>query len=645
MCGIAGIIGHIDDRNRAALTRMGDAIRHRGPDGSGVWESKPDAAGNGAMMLHRRLSILDLSECAAQPMIDPVTGQSILFNGEIYNYALIREKLKQSGQQFQSTGDTAVALRWLSMGHEVDALRGMYAIALWNPRAQRMTFARDPHGIKPLYYAMATEVGGDGWSMIFASEVRALLASGLIPSPGIDPIAVASIVWNGFVTGPGTIVKGIRLMSPGSTMVVDAAGAIIQPEKRFWHIPIRQPTTSSRATLADTLGETVASHLFSDVPLAVFLSAGVDSSSVANHAQRGSPNGPIDTFTLAFEDKELNEGVASRAIAQAIGTTHHEILLTEQAFIASLDAACDCLDQPSFDGINSYAMSKAIREAGIKVAMVGTGGDELFGGYRSFREVPKMLSLAMRGRHTPAALKMFAAKVIARIKSGSGGAVPPQTRWAKLPDMVAAGEDALTLYQLAYAIFLPSFQRELLADGIDPLPRGLPGELEASLLAETRGASSLETISAFEQRLFLGERLLRDADAASMAVSIETRLPLVDSVLTEHVARMPADERYDPIGRKQALRDAGLVGLDRQLFERPKSGFVLPFDRWIKAGLGRQMDSLMRDAKAAANVGLNGRTVTRLWEAYLAGAPGMYWSRVWALYMLLRYAQKHRLTV
>lgn len=645
MCGIAGIIGHIDDRNRAALTRMGEAIHHRGPDGTGTWESKPDARGNGALMLHRRLSILDLSECAAQPMIDPVSGQSILFNGEIYNFALLREQLRQQGQQFQSSGDTAVALRWLAMGNPVEALRGMFAIALWDSAKQQMTFARDPHGIKPLYYAMAKDVGGQGWSMIFASEVRALLASGLIPSPKMDPTAVASIVWNGFVVGPGTIVKGVRSMRPGSTMIVDAAGGVVQPEKRFWQIPTSQLKTSSRDSLATALGDCVATHLFSDVPLAVFLSAGVDSSAVANHAQRGSPHGPIDTFTLAFEEQELNEGVASRKIAEAIGTTHHEILLTEKTFIDSLDAACDCLDQPSFDGINSYAMSKAIRQAGIKVAMVGTGGDELFGGYKSFSEVPKMLEWAARGRFAPAAIKQLGARLVAHLKTGRGGAVPPQTRWAKLPAMVAAGEDALSLYQLAYALFLPSFQRELLADGIDPLPRGLPADFEAELLAESRGATPLESISAFEQRIFLGERLLRDADAASMAVSIETRLPLVDSVLTQHVAAMPNDQRYSPVGRKQALRDAGLVGLSPMLFERPKSGFVLPFDKWIKAGLGKQMDALMRDANAAASVGLNGKTVTRLWDAYLAGAPGMYWSRVWAIYMLLRYGQTHGLAV
>jgi asparagine synthase (glutamine-hydrolysing) len=181
--------------------------------------------------------------------------------------------------------------------------------------------------------------------------------------------------------------------------------------------------------------------------------------------------------------------------------------------------------------------------------------------------------------------------------------------------------------------------------GIAPLQHGLSDDMEGRLRQEIDGASPLEAISALEQRLFLGERLLRDADAASMAVSIETRLPLVDSVLTETVSKLPLDSRYQPLGRKQALRDAGLVGLDPELFNRPKTGFVIPFDRWIRAGLGKSMDALMRDRKAAANVGLNGDTVERLWNAYQSGAPGMYWSRVWAIYMLLRWSQRHGITV
>jgi asparagine synthase (glutamine-hydrolysing) len=211
--------------------------------------------------------------------------------------------------------------------------------------------------------------------------------------------------------------------------------------------------------------------------------------------------------------------------------------------------------------------------------------------------------------------------------------------------MVAADGDALALYQLAYALFLPGFQRQLLADGIDPLPIGLSSEMERRLRHENASGSILQQLSGFEQRLFLGERLLRDTDAASMASSIETRLPLVDARLSERVARLDVQRRYQPLGRKQALRDAGLVGLDPQLFERPKSGFVIPFDRWIRAGLGKSMDELMNNADTARRAGLKPQAVQRLWDAYRTGRSGMYWSRVWAIYMLLRYCQRHGLSV
>lgn len=643
MCGIAGIIGRVNDSHRAALERMGLAMSHRGPDGTGTWTSEPDDAGHGCLLIHRRLSILDLSTCASQPMIDPVNGQVIAFNGEIYNYVDLRSELQREGEQFQSTGDTAVMLRLLAKHgpDQVERLRGMFAYALWNPQARTLALARDPHGIKPLYVCYAKDVGAstDDWSMVFASEVRAILASGLIPAPRIDPKAVASVVWNGFVTAPHTIIQGVQTLWPGESMVLDRRAQVVS-RRTYWRIP--HSASQHGDSFGKDLSDSVHAHLCSDVPLGVFLSSGVDSSAVANHAQKTSQT-RINTFTLAFEEKEYNEGVWSRKIAGAIGTEHHEILLTESMFTGALDKACDCLDQPSFDGINSYYMSKAVRETGLVVALVGTGGDELFGGYRSFREVPKLVDLHRKTRALP--MKELGARLIARLLAGGGGAVGPQTRWAKLPDMVAARDDVLALYQLAYALFLPGFQRELLADGLAPLRNGLTDDMESRLRNEIAGASVLEQISALEQRLFLGERLLRDTDAASMAVSIETRLPLVDSHLTQSAATLSPATRYQPLGRKQKLRTDGLNGLDAALFDRPKSGFVIPFDRWIRAGLGKAMDDLMRDPAAAARVGLNGSTVTKLWHAYQSGAPGMYWTRVWALYMLMRWAQRHNVSI
>src|SRR3954465_14887210 len=428
MCGIAGIIGRLDQANRAALARMNDAMVHRGPDAAGVWASTPDERGWGALLAHRRLAILDLSPAGVQPMTDPVTGHVISFNGEIYNFADLRRRLVAEGQGFQSSGDTAVMLRALGLHGPaaVSWLRGMFAFACWDPKQRRLLLARDPLGIKPLYVARSSNPDA-GWSVAFASELRALLASGLLGTPRLDPQAVASGVWNGFVVGPGTAVKGVELLLPGKLVEFDGAGKQVRDEA-FWSIPDRAPDpTMDEEQLAAVLEEGLRLHLASDVPLAVFLSGGIDSSVMANLAQRAAKS-PIHTFTLAFEEQELNEGPIAKRIAASIGTQHHEVVLTEQHFVDNLDAALDSLDQPTFDGLNSYYMSHAIRDAGFTVALSGTGGDELFGGYASYRDLPVLQRWSRRSAWVSGNLKVAAAQVASRLLSPSGKTVPSQTR-------------------------------------------------------------------------------------------------------------------------------------------------------------------------------------------------------------------------
>jgi asparagine synthase (glutamine-hydrolysing) len=643
MCGIAGIIGQLDEPNRAALQRMCNAMLHRGPDAGGTWVSAPDARGWGALLAHRRLSILDLSPAGAQPMVDPATGHVVILNGEIYNFHDLRRRLMAEGQEFQSTGDTAVMLRAIGLHGPgaVSWLRGMFAFACWDPKQRRLLLARDPLGIKPLYLARSSNPDA-AWSVAFASELRALLASGLLGTPHLDSQAVASSVWNGFVVGPGSAVKGIDLLWPGRLLELDGVGKEVSNQD-FWRIPDRAPEpTMDEHSLAAVLEEALRVHLASDVPLAVFLSGGVDSSVIANLAQHAAQS-PIHTFTLAFEEKEFNEGPIARRIAAAIGTKHHEVVLTEAHFVENLEAALDSLDQPTFDGLNAYYMSHAIRAAGFTVALSGTGGDELFGGYTSYRDLPVLQRWSRRAAWVPRGLKVGAATLATWPLRRSGGAVPPQTRWAKLPQMARHGDDLLALYQLAYALFLPGFQRELLAPSFaEVLADGLPPAMRKRLTAETRARTPLSAISVMEQRLFLGERLLRDNDVASMASSLEQRVPLVDQVLFESVDRFPDQARYRPLGRKAILRRIGLRGLDPALFDRPKSGFVLPFDRWIRRDLKDPMDQTLRDPQAIVPTGLDPAGVERLWRAFLDGAPGMYWSRVWAVYVFIRWCHRNR---
>jgi asparagine synthase (glutamine-hydrolysing) len=642
MCGIAGIVGSISAPNRDALRRMNNAMVHRGPDGEGFWDASPDNRGWGAMLAHRRLSILDLSSAGAQPMVDPVTGDVVVLNGEIYNYLELREDLAAMGQQFQSTGDTAVMLRALSLRgwRAIGSLRGMYAFAFWDSSERKLVIARDPLGIKPLYFAQNSDPHGE-WSLIFASEVRAILASGLLGTPKLNPLAAASIAWNGFMVTPATAIAGIEPVWPGQLRVFDSAGKE-ETSEYFWSAAQGSKVVpADEAELTRVLEDCIHLHLASDVPLGVFLSGGVDSSAVANLARKAS-RAPVHTFTLAFEEQEFNEGPVARRTADAIGTRHREVVLTEQHFVSRLDAALDSLDQPTFDGLNSYYMSQAVREAGFKVALVGTGGDELFGGYSSFRDLPKMMRWSRRTKSMPREVSIAIAKLISSMMLKSAGAVPQQTRWAKLPEMAKRGDDLLSLYQLAYALFLPNFQQQLLGGTMqDALADGLPAAMRSRLLMETRSRSHLSAISVMEQRLFLGERLMRDTDAASMAASIEVRLPLVDQVLFENVDRLPDNKRYAPLGTKSVLRRIGLRGLDPDLFARPKSGFVLPFDRWIRTGLGKVMDRTMRDPLAVKPTGLNPQAVARLWQAFLDGAPGIYWSRVWAIYVYIRWCHRH----
>jgi asparagine synthase (glutamine-hydrolysing) len=641
MCGIAGILGSISETNRSALKRMVDSMKHRGPDSEEYWESLPDDRGCGVMLGHRRLSILDLTSSAAQPMVDPVTDAVVNFNGEIYNYTALRDQLVANGERFQSSGDTAVMLRALGfLGHEaVRKFRGMFAFALWNARDRRLLIARDALGIKPLYLSRNPDSDGD-WSVIFASELRALLASGILGKPRLNPRATASVVWNGFVVSPETAVSGIEPVWPGQLLVFNSSGQIELSED-FWSMPRNCDPALSETQLVQTLKESVRLHLLSDVPVGIFLSGGVDSAAITNLAQQVSRE-PVHTFTLAFEEEEYNEAIRARRIADALGTQHHEVLLTEQQFVTQLESALDSLDQPTLEGINCYHISRAVRDAGFKVALNGAGGDELFGGYNSFRNLSTLSRWLKRMHYVPSGLTHELAKMVMSVLQPTKQGLPPMTRWAKLPEIVKRGDNLISLYQLAYALFIPEFQRQLLGNTLaDNAADGLPCAMRSRLLSETDARSALAAISVLEQRLFLGERILRDTDTTSMAASIELRMPLVDQVVVEHVNQLRDRERFSPLGQKSVLRRIALRGLESESFELPKKAFVLPYDRWLRRGLFKVVDPTMRDPVGITPTGLNPDAVTRLWQAFLDGAP-IYWSRVWTIYVLIWWCHRHR---
>ena len=471
-----------------------------------------------------------------------------------------------------------------------------------------------------------------------------MLASGLVERR-IDPAGLSSYLWNGFVCGPGTIIRGVQLLPEGTTMSIDP-GPVCSKPKRYWQLPAAPAQrTSDMEQARQTLHESVRMRLVADVPLGIFLSGGIDSSAIATMAVEAAP-GSVKTFNVGFEQEGLNESPYAEAVAEALGTDHTTVRLTEPMFQEQLDDALGSIDQPTFDAINTYFVSRAVRDAGITVALAGTGGDEVFGGYRSFADLPRVHRLA-RWLWPVAKPALHAALGLVNACRGGSGELPPQTRWGKLGDALGTRGDLQLLYQVAYALFTRRFAAALdghAANGTD-VDYGLSGEARDALAETVDGNPMLHAISLLELKQFIGQRLMRDTDAASMAVSLEVRVPLLDHDLIETVAGLDDATRFMPIRGKQALRRLALGKLDPSLFDRPKSGFVLPIEHWLKRGLAQRVGEALNDRDACQRVGLDADQAQRLWRAHQQEAPGMYWSRPWALFVLINWASRQKVTL
>ncbi|MBK7875225.1 MAG: asparagine synthase (glutamine-hydrolyzing) [Planctomycetes bacterium] len=659
MCGISGAIGILSPELVAGVQRAHAALAHRGPDGEGTWLSDGAADAPRVLLQHRRLAILDLSPLGAQPMAErpehaldgaaparsPAPRSMIAYNGELFGHRELRAELTARGARFAGRSDTEVLIAALR-AHGADALgrlRGMFAFAWYDAERREVLLARDRMGKKPLYVA---EVERDGRrAVLFASEVRALLATEHVERR-LDPAGLATYLWNGFVPGPGTIVRGVRHIPPGTFARVELDRPRVEP-RRYWSIP-RAPAAANDdpRPLAEELARAVALRLESDVPLGVFLSGGVDSSAVAALAVRAGA-GEVRTFNVAFDEAEFDESRWARAVAEHLGTRHVELRLTSARFRERLPDALASLDQPTFDQVNTWFVSRAVRDAGVVVALAGAGGDELFGGYKSFQDLPRAARWARRAANVPEHLLRAGARAVARAKVGRFGAVPPQTRWGKLGDLLAARGDLVASYQVSYALYTRAFLAELapaLARSAG-VRDGLLADRRAELARAVEGEPELAGIAHLELETFLGDRLLRDTDAASMSVGLEARAPFVDAIVVERACALGPRARFAPLGKKEFLREHVLeaCGLDRALFERPKSGFVLPFERWCRAELAGEVEGAFLDAARWEELGLAPGAVARLWSAFSSGAPGLYWSRVWALFVLSRWCRAHRM--
>lgn len=576
MCGINGIFAYHSEANlidAAELARTRDHMAARGPDGKGEWISESGRVGFG----HRRLSIIDLSDVASQPMSNADGALVVTFNGEIYNYRELRRWLEAKGHVFRSNSDTEVLLHlYAEKGQEmVHDLRGMFAFAIWDCNRRELFLARDPYGIKPLYYA------DDGRTFRFASQVKALLAGGGIDDRS-DPAGHVGFYLFGSLPEPLTLYEQIKALPAGHMISVNAAG--VGSLRSYYSIAevyvgaetMPQATGQARQAVArEALLDSVRHHLVADVPVGAFLSAGIDSSALVG-LMRDVGQSEIETVTLAFkefEDSANDEAPIAEEVARAYGTRHTTRVVTKAEFDADLPHILDAMDQPSVDGVNMWFVSKAARERGLKVAISGIGGDELLGGYPAFRDIPKWV----RWLSAPAAIPGLGEFV-----RGALMAVGPDHFHLspKVAGMLEYGGTYEGAWLLRRGLFMPwelegVLEREIVSAGLSRLT---PLAIIGAALNPTP-ATGFARVACMEASLYMRNQLLRDADWASMAHSLEVRTPLVDAVLLKQIAALGPPDANGQAKAELAL--APSAPLPSSVIQRGKTGFGVPVGAWL----------------------------------------------------------------
>jgi asparagine synthase (glutamine-hydrolysing) len=628
---------------------MAAAMRHRGPDDEGFLLDEVRAPGLALGM--RRLSIIDL-KTGHQPVWNETRDVAVIFNGELYNYRELRDRLILSGHRFSTQSDTEILVHaWEEWGEDcLEELRGMFALALLDLRKRYATapllfLARDPLGIKPLYYTQTS----DGFA--FASEMRALVA-GKMATKTLSQDALTSYFLFGSVSEPVTVLEGVFSLPPGHRMLLYVPERRRMPRARAWWDATRSPEAKEARTTGDfpsaprslrvRLEDAVRAHLIADVPVGLFLSGGLDSSAIAALAARAQAG--ICSFTLSFPGTAYDEAPVAGSIAKHCGTRHRDIPLGGDAIVSRIDEAVAALDQPSMDGINTYFVSWAAREAGLKVALSGLGGDELFGGYATFTDTPRIARLIRMAWFVPAPIrKMIAPFLGAAIASRSSrdAARKAMAAWLS-PDALphsyfftrALFPVGAELSRLSEPRFRPS---SVAADGVTLEPTWL-GWLERA----ADGARKLECMSSvswLEMRSYMASTLLRDTDAVSMARSLEVRVPLLDTPLVEFVGALPEGSRRRDGTSKALLREAIGDLLPQEILAQKKRTFTLPWEDWLRGPLRKRLETSFGQVAPGLAALLHVNGVREVWGSFLAGRTS--WSRPWSIYVLNEWCRRN----
>jgi asparagine synthase (glutamine-hydrolysing) len=545
---------------------MTSHMRPRGPDAEGFWE------GEGVTLGHRRLAILDLDARADQPMVSNDRRYTIIFNGEIYNFRELRQTLESEGVCFHTTSDTEVILAMFAREGEamLPRLRGMFAFAIWDAHLGQLFLARDPYGIKPLYYVRTKD------GLLFASQVKTLVASGLV-SKELEPAALAGFYLWGSIPEPWTIYRNVFALAAGHSLRI-RAGAIEDPIcwcdiSKHWRGQGNQlPTLELRERVRQAVTDSVRAHLVADVPVSVFLSGGIDSAAVAGLAS--GLGAQVEGITVGFEEfngRHENEVPIAAAIAAHYGLSHHIRRFSRSEFAQDLPLIFDAMDQPSIDGVNTWFASKAAAERGYKVVLSGVGGDELFCGYSSFSRIPRTAALGQAIAGIPGTRAVMDAACAYFGKRAS------KPKLASLPTFMGSLHGA---YFLTRCVFLPQelpalIGAEVAREGLTRLGGQPPG------MKPTKARDGVTTVGLLESTCYLRNQLLRDSDWASMGHSLELRTPLVDETLTDTLAQFVSGFA-DGVG-KQMLAQSPVRQLPEFVMNRPKSGFSIPMTQWLSS--------------------------------------------------------------
>lgn len=630
MCGIAGIIlkpNSLSMNLAPKLHAMAQAMVHRGPDDEGIFVSSEGCIG----FANRRLAIRDLSPAGHMPMANDAQDVVITYNGEIYNADELRVQLEDYGYAFRSNSDTEVILRGYEQWGEqiIPKLRGMFAFAICDFRNGRknnpiVVIARDHLGIKPVYYYRSAD------AIVFASELKALFASGLIARE-IDPSGLVGYLLTGSVPNPLSIYRHVSSLEPSKYLIIDTAQNLSLEAKCYWSLPKEIVSVSgideAVETCRELLLEAVRIRLVSDVPLGAFLSGGLDSSAVVA-LMRQATDGPIRTCSMVFEEAEYSEAIYAQAVAKAAGTEHFERVITYDDVTREFDNILNALDQPSVDGVNTYFVSQTARQAGLTVALSGLGGDELFGGYpNTFREVPQVYRALRLAQHIPAG---------ASVARSAISLLPGRARWSRIQDALEQPASLASAYMTRRGLFSPSEVRQLVtrdaweeaANRFDPVS----AVAQRAGFNERQGSDTFAWVSRAELRNYTHHQLLRDTDVMSMAHSLEVRVPLLDRQLVSTVLGLPAWVKQLNSRQPKPLLARAMRGLvpDIVLDRQGKQGFTFPFAIWLRGGLADKARTAIASSVDAGLIQAN--MVDTLFGQFQRGK--IHWSRIWSLVAL-----------